>query len=124
MPALESLASDLATAPFAAPTAARLAELGLNARTVAGLHHSGHVLRVAEGVVLIPGADDAAVEVLAELDQPFTTSEARRALGTSRRVVLPLLGHLDATGRTARLPDDTRRVRPRPAPQLRSAEVA
>ncbi len=114
--ALESLASDLATAPFAAPTAARLAELGLNPRTVAGLHHSGHVLRVAEGVVLIPGADDAAVEVLAELDQPFTTSEARRALGTSRRVVLPLLGHLDATGRTARLPDDTRRVRPRPAP--------
>ncbi|MEO7753405.1 MAG: selenocysteine-specific translation elongation factor, partial [Terracoccus sp.] len=98
--ALEGLASDLAAAPFAAPTAGRLAELGLNARTVAGLHHSGHVLRVAEGVVLLPGADDAAVEVLAGLDQPFTTSEARQALGTSRRVVLPLLGHLDATGRT------------------------
>ena len=112
--ALDGLASDLADAPFAAPPAARLAELGLDPRTVAGLHRSGHVLRVAEGVVLLPSADEAAVDVLSGLPQPFTTSQARQALETSRRVVLPLLGHLDATGRTARLPDDTRRVRVRP----------
>ena len=49
---------------------------------------------------------------LAALEQPFTTSQARTALGTSRRVVLPLLAHLDRTGRTLRLPDDRRRLRP------------
>ncbi|HET9630943.1 MAG TPA: SelB C-terminal domain-containing protein, partial [Terrabacter sp.] len=63
------------------------------------------------GVVLLPGADDTAYDVLGALPQPFTTSQARQALGTSRRVVLPLLAHLDRTGRTVRLPDDTRRVR-------------
>jgi selenocysteine-specific elongation factor len=51
------------------------------------------------------------VRRLSSLAQPFTTSEARQALQTSRRVVLPLLAHLDRTGRTVRLPDDRRRVR-------------
>jgi selenocysteine-specific elongation factor len=61
--------------------------------------------------VLLPGADEAAYAVLSALPQPFTTSQARQALGTSRRVALPLLAHLDRTGRTVRLADDTRRVR-------------
>ncbi len=109
--ALEALRGDLAAAPFAAPDAGRLADLGLDTRTVAALHRSGHVLRIADGVVLLPGADDDAVEVLRTLPQPFTTSQARQALGTSRRVALPLLAHLDRTGRTLRLPDDRRRLR-------------
>jgi selenocysteine-specific elongation factor len=62
-------------------------------------------------VVLLPGADDRAVSVLAGLPSPFSTSAARQALGTSRRVALPLLAHLDRTGRTVRLADDTRRLR-------------
>ena len=109
--AVDGLRDDLAPAPFAAPAAGRLAELGLDPRTVAALHRSGHVLRVADGVVLLPGADDEAVQVLGGLPQPFTTSEARQALGTSRRVALPLLAHLDRTGRTLRLPDDRRQLR-------------
>jgi selenocysteine-specific elongation factor len=60
--------------------------------------------------VLLPGADRLAAAWLAELPQPFTTSEARKRLGTSRRVVLPLLGHLDRLGLTRRLPDDRREV--------------
>ena len=111
--AVEALRADLASAPFAAPAAGRLAELGLDARAVAALHRSGHLLRVADGVVLLPGADDDAVSVLGALPQPFTTSEARQALGTSRRVALPLLAHLDRTGRTLRLPDDRRQLRGR-----------
>ena len=70
------------------------------------------MLRLADGVVLLPGADDLAAKRLAELPQPFTVSAARRTLETSRRVALPLLAYLDATGRTLRLPDDTRQVRP------------
>jgi selenocysteine-specific elongation factor len=109
--AVEAVALQLADAPFAAPEAGRLAELGLDARAVAVLHRGGHLLRLADGVVLLPGAADQAVEVLQALPQPFTTSEARQALGTSRRVALPLLAHLDSTGRTVRLPDDRRRLR-------------
>ncbi|HJR40037.1 MAG TPA: SelB C-terminal domain-containing protein, partial [Nocardioidaceae bacterium] len=43
----------------------------------------------------------------------FTTSQARVRLGTSRRVALPLLDHLDRSGRTRRLPDDRRTLLPR-----------
>jgi selenocysteine-specific elongation factor len=75
------------------------------------LERGGHLLRVGEDVVLLPGADLLALELLRDLPQPFTTSEARRALGTSRRVALPLLGHLDRTSRTVRLADDRRRLR-------------
>jgi len=60
--------------------------------------------------VLLPGADVRAVEELSALPQPFTTSEARSRLGTSRRVVLPLLEHLDRSGLTRRLADDRRLV--------------
>jgi len=109
--AAETLAADFATDPLAAPDTDRLRRLGLDAAALVALARHGLVLRVSETVVLGPDADVVALARLAELPQPFTVSEARRALGSTRRVVLPLLAHLDRTGRTARLPDDTRRLR-------------
>jgi selenocysteine-specific elongation factor len=109
--ALRALHAELIEAPFRAPDAERLNALGLDPATIARLARDGHLLSVGDGVVLLPHADDTAYDVLVALAQPFTTSEARRALGTSRRVVLPLLAHLDRSGRTVRLADDTRRVR-------------
>ncbi len=109
--ALAALEEDLAEAPFVAPTADRLAGLGLDSRAVAAAVRAGRVLRVAPGIVLLPGADRTAATRLAELDQPFTASEARNRLGTTRRVMMPLLEHLDRTGLTRRLPDDRRTVR-------------
>ena len=41
----------------------------------------------------------------------FTTSEARTALGTSRKFIVPLLEHLDALGMTLR-DGDTRQIAP------------
>ncbi len=114
--ALASLAEDLADAPFAAPTADRLRELGLDARTVAAAVKAGLLLRPAPGIVLLPGADRQAATWLAELPQPFTASQARERLRTSRRVVLPLLDHLDRSGLTRRLPDDRREVSGTPKP--------
>jgi selenocysteine-specific elongation factor len=108
--ALAGIRGDLAAAPFAAPDAARLAELGADNRTLAALARAGHLLRLDDSVVLLPGADEAALAVLRELPQPFTLSQARQALSSSRRVVLPLLAHLDRTGRTRRGPDDRRTV--------------
>jgi selenocysteine-specific elongation factor len=68
------------------------------------------VLRLADGVVLLPGADAAAARTLAGLPQPFTAGDARIALGTNRRVVIPLLEHLDRLGLTRRIDDRLRVV--------------
>lgn len=112
--AVDSVTSDLLEEPFVAPTAGRLAELGLNAKGIGAAAKAGRLLNLGEGIVLLPGADRAALGLLRELPQPFTTSEARNRLGTTRRVVLPLLQHLDRTGGTRRLPDDRRAVTPPP----------
>jgi selenocysteine-specific elongation factor len=108
---LEQVRAQLADDPFDAPDRSRLRDLGLDNRTLAALERAGHLLRVADDVVLLPGADAQAIEVLRGLAQPFTASEARQALGTTRRVALPLLDHLDRRGHTVRLPDDRRRLR-------------
>jgi len=108
--ALRSLRADLDAAPFAAPDADRLAELGLGPRQLAALVRTGELLRVADGVVLLPGADEKALAVLAGLGPEFTLSEARQALGTSRRVAVPLLELLARTGRTARTPSGGHRI--------------
>ncbi|MBC8093074.1 MAG: SelB C-terminal domain-containing protein, partial [Pseudonocardia sp.] len=102
--------ADLARDPFAAPDAGRLAELGLGPRQLASLVRAGELLRIADGVVLLPDADDRALVVLADLGPTFTLSAARQALGTSRRVAVPLLEHLGRTGRTARTDDGGHRI--------------
>lgn len=61
------------------------------------------MLRLPDGVVLLPTAPALAMRELAALPQPFTTSQARQALGTTRRVAIPLLEHLDARGWTRRV---------------------
>jgi selenocysteine-specific elongation factor len=112
--ALAALTDDLAGNPFAAPTAERLRDLGLDPARVAAAARAGRLLRLAPGVVLLPDADRRAVRLLGGLPQPFTASQARTRLGTSRRVVLPLLESLDRSGLTRRLPDDRRVVVERP----------
>jgi selenocysteine-specific elongation factor len=106
--ALAALTRDLAEHPFAAPPADRLRELGLEGARGATAAKAGRLLRLAPGVVLLPDAVQRAVDVLGDLPQPFTASEARTRLGSSRRVTLPLLQLLDREGVTRRLPDDRR----------------
>ncbi|WP_153395024.1 SelB domain-containing protein [Ornithinicoccus halotolerans] len=109
--ALGDLVAEYGDNRFVAPPADRLRELGLADRDLAAAARAGRLLRLAPGVVLPAGADEEALRVLAGLPAMFTASQARQALGTSRRVVLPLLDHLDRTGRTRRLPDDRRQLR-------------
>ena len=111
--AVQTVLNDLAAAPFAAPDGERLRELGLDARALAAAARAGLLLRIADLMVLAPGADKEAARVLADLPQPFTTSQARQALATSRRVAIPLLEYLDRARVTERLPGDLRRLRPR-----------
>ena len=109
--AVRAVRADLAAAPFMAPDAGRLRELGLDPRAIAAAARAGLLLRVTEQIVLAPGAKAEAARILAGLPQPFTTAEARQALGTTRRVAIPLLEYLDRAGITQRLPDDRRRLR-------------
>ena len=110
--AVETLLDGFASDQFTAPDAERLAALGLDARALAAAARVGLLLRVADQIVLAPGADKEAARILASLPQPFTTSQARQALGTSRRVAIPLLEYLDRARVTERLPGDQRRIRP------------
>ena len=79
-------------------------------RELAAAERAGALLRIAPGLVLLPDAEQRAVERLAQLPAPFTLSQARKALRTTRRVAVPLLEHLARRGRTERLDDGTHRV--------------
>jgi selenocysteine-specific elongation factor len=98
----------LAEAPFAAPEAPELAARGLTPALLAAAVRAGLLARVGD-VVLLPDWAEEALRRLRALPQPFTASEARGALGTSRRVAIPVLEALDAAGRTRRV-DAARRV--------------
>ncbi len=100
----------LVAEPFRAPDADELADLKLGSRELAAAVRAGRLTRIADGVVLGAGALPRAAEILATLPQPFTVSDARGALGTTRRVAVPLLEQLDARRITRRHDDGTRTV--------------
>ncbi|MGZ4653430.1 selenocysteine-specific translation elongation factor [Oryzihumus sp.] len=110
-PGLQELEQRLRTDPFAAPERPDLEELGLGTRQLAAADRAGRLLRLSEDVVLLPDGPARAMRVLAALPQPFTLSEARVALGTTRRVAVPLLEHCDSRGWTVRVDSSHRRVR-------------
>jgi selenocysteine-specific elongation factor len=90
----------LAAQPFRAPEADDLRALGLGRRELAAAVRLGRLVAIAEGVVLGPEVYEQAMTLLGTLIQPFTVSEARRVLGTTRRVAVPLLERLDELGLT------------------------
>ena len=108
---LRALESRLQKAPFDAPERPDLKGWGLGPRELAAAEQAGRVLRLTDEIVLLPASPALAMRVLAMLPQPFTTSAARQALNTTRRVAIPLLEHLDARGWTRRLDDGHREVR-------------
>ena len=102
-PAVAELERRLSAHAFQAPESDELAALGLGARELAAAERTGRLLRLRDGVVLLPTAPAIAMRALARLEQPFTTSQARQALDTTRRIAVPLLEHLDSRGWTRRL---------------------
>lgn len=107
---IAAVEAQLAQDPFDAPEGDDLAGLDLGPQALAAAERTGRILRLAGGVVLLPTAPARAMRELARLEQPFTTSQARQALGTSRRVAIPLLEHLDARGWTRRVDGSHREV--------------
>ena len=107
---LTELEARLADHPFAAPERDDLAALGLGPREVAVAVRLGRLIDLGDQVVLGPSAPALAMRELARLDQPFTLSEARQRLDTTRRVAVPLLELLDRRGWTRRVDPSRREV--------------
>jgi selenocysteine-specific elongation factor len=110
--AVEKLRAELAAAPYRVPESARLAALGLGHKALAAAVRAGALVRISGDIVLLPGAEADAAATLTRLPQPFTASDARQALDTTRRVAIPLLEHLDRLGYTERVDETRRRSRP------------
>ena len=113
--AVAQLVASLQAEPFAAPDQQRIAALGLGRRELGAAAAARAILLLPGDIALLPTAPDVAAGRLRELQQPFTLSAARQALGTTRRVAVPLLEHLDRVGVTERVDGDLRRLRVRAA---------
>jgi selenocysteine-specific elongation factor len=100
----------LRAAPFDAPDAESLEALGLDRTALSALVQRGMLISVSHGVYLLSDAEEQAMALLSALKQPFTASDARQALSTTRRVAIPLLEHLDRKGLTRRVDAEGRRV--------------
>lgn len=101
--AIAELETRLVASPFHAPEAEDLAALHLGIRELAAAERVGRLLRLTENLVLLPTAPALAMRELASLTQPFTATQAKQALGTTRRVAIPLLEYLDSRGWTRRI---------------------
>ncbi len=108
--AIATLEHRLLAHPFDAPEGDDLTALNLGAKELAAAERAGRILRLDGSVVLLPTAPALAMRELARLEQPFTTSQARQALGTSRRVAIPMLEHLDSRGWTRRVDGSHREI--------------
>jgi len=108
--ALGRIEERLRRSPFTAPEQHELDAAGLGPRELAAAEGTGRILRLPGDVVLLPNAPALAMRQLAALPQPFTTSDARKALDSTRRIVIPLLEHLDRRGWTRRLDGSHREV--------------
>jgi len=87
---------------------AALAELGADRKATALLVRMGVLVAVGPGGYLGRSALEGAVETLRRSfpgGRPFAATEAKEALGTTRRTAIPLLEHLDRTGVTVRQGD-------------------
>ena len=94
---------------------AALAELGADRKATALLVRLGVLVAVAPGGYLGRSTLEAAVATLRRSfpdSRPFAATEAKEALGTTRRTAIPLLEHLDRTGVTVRQGDLRRLAAP------------
>jgi selenocysteine-specific elongation factor len=89
-------------------TEAALAELGADRRMTAVLVRLDLLVAVAPGLYLGRSTLERAVQELRRAfanGRPFAATEAKEALGTTRKTAIPLLEHLDRSGVTVRQGD-------------------
>ena len=104
----ETLRRALAAQPLEPPSRKELAADAASQRALKFLIESGEVVEITGELVMSTAAvaqATAQVKAFVARHGPATVSELRQALGSSRRVVVPLLEHLDRTFVTVRRGD-------------------
>ena len=89
----------------------------VTAAELAAAERAGRLVRLG-GLTLPGGTVELAAARLAALPARFSPGDAARALGTSRRVAIPVLERLDARAVTIRHADGTRTLRGPREPDL------
>jgi selenocysteine-specific elongation factor len=112
--ARDRLLAALGAAPFAPPRLDEAAaSAGASTALVRELEAAGDIVRLQPDLALLASAvEDAVARLRAAFvaEGPLTAARAKDLLGTTRKFALPLLEHLDRTGRTRRV-GDSREVR-------------
>ena len=91
--------------PLEPPSRKELAPDALTQQALRFLLNSGEAVDLSEEVVLLKEHFDRAREAVVKFIRergPATTSDLRQMLGTSRRILIPLLERLDREGVTRR----------------------
>lgn len=107
-PALQKPADKIRAAlnakPFDPPSVKEIAPDAASQQALRFLLQTGEATEISKELVLLTATYSRAVELIrASLSRaPATASELRQALNTSRRVIIPLLEHLDKVGVTRR----------------------
>ena len=114
--AAKTIRAALAAAPLAPPSRGQLGSDRAGQAVLEYLVNSGEVVQLDRDVVLAAAAYEqarAAVVAYLRRHQAATTSALRTAVGTNRRVIIPLLERLDRDGITLRAGNERRLVSPR-----------
>ena len=113
--AATAMRATLAAAPLAPPSRSQLAANRAGQAVLDYLVNSGEVVQLDQDVVLPADAYEQAREVVVAYlrrHQAATTSALRTAVGTNRRVIIPLLERLDRDGVTLRAGSERRLTTP------------
>ena len=104
----EKIRAALAAKPFDPPSRKELIPDGAAQKALRFLNETGEVIVINEEVLLSAEAFEQMKSLLAQALRergPSTVSELRQALGTTRRVLVPLLERCDRDGLTSRQGD-------------------
>ena len=108
--AVQALLDGLAADRIGVIAVADAQALGVSAAEIAAATRAGVLLRISPALLASADGPSRAAQLLRDLPQPFTVSEAGRAFATTRRVTLPVLEHLDSRRSTRRLDGGKRTV--------------
>lgn len=107
-PAGERIRAALAAKPFDPPPRRELAADSVSQQALRFLREKGEVIELADDLVLTAASFARIKETIAQFigkNGPATVSQLRQELGTTRRVMMPVLDRLDREGFTVRTGD-------------------
>jgi selenocysteine-specific elongation factor len=118
--AAETIRASLSSKPFDPPDRKIVAKDGHLQQALRFLIEHGEIIEISDEIVLLRDSVDqmrATVSDFISANGPATASQLREKIGTSRRIIIPLLEYLDRLGVTQRV-GDLRRLREPKSPAI------